>query len=354
MLNPSSPDRRNEHFASMSDSEDSVRNLKASQSVEAAFSAAGVPSPGGDLAAIISNYVKSETRGIPARELANMTPGSGPLATSAAAGVNQYLASLSTAQRDALKAGVNPLDPAAMQKFTMMLHGLAGHGAMRDGLAGNNGGRYAELRDGSASAGPMSAALGASYNALLKEGYKAAELKAILPYAKELGWTDRTHMRALADTGPEGGELAKKFEAAKKRGDKPGMQAAIEEAKKRAKEEKTAKKRRGYNSMQKIFIKEQRHNEKKLGNGKVPSVTSFDHSKKLDAAGLRTKTASNETAINVAFADLDSAGATPTAAPPSPPTKVAKAEPPKGDQQGKPQNIAKAEQVKKSGAPKLA
>ncbi len=222
MLTPSSPDRMTERFASMSESEDGIRNLKASESVEAAFYAAGFPSPGGDLAAIISNYVKSETRGIPARELANMTPGSGPLATSAAAGVNQYLASLITAQRDALKAGVNPLDPAAMQKFTTMLHGLAGHGAMRDGLAGNNGGRYADLRDGSSSASPMSAALGASYNALLKEGYKAAELKAILPYAKELGWTNKQDVRALADAGKDFSSRAAQHAAAIKRGDKEG------------------------------------------------------------------------------------------------------------------------------------
>ena len=56
---------------SMPESEDAVRNLKASESVEVAFSAAGFPSAPHDLAALVSSHVKSATRGIPLNQIAH-------------------------------------------------------------------------------------------------------------------------------------------------------------------------------------------------------------------------------------------------------------------------------------------
>jgi hypothetical protein len=133
---------------SISENDDAVRNLKSSESVVAAFHAEGFPSPPGDIAAIITAHVKSSTRDIPLNKIANMTPGSGPLGTSAAAGVNMFMNSLTPAQREAIKAGVNPLDATAMMKLGGLFKSDAGNfgrlsgrdatdgsGARFDGLA---------------------------------------------------------------------------------------------------------------------------------------------------------------------------------------------------------------------------
>src|SRR4051794_16649230 len=136
---------------SIRESEDQVRNLKASQSVEAAFQAAGIPSPPGDIAAIITNHVKSEIQNLPLNQVANMSPGSGPLGTSAIAAVNQFVSSLTPSQREAVKAGVNPLDAAA----TMKLGGLFKSDANNFGrLSGRDGGDSSSARyDGLAGHG---------------------------------------------------------------------------------------------------------------------------------------------------------------------------------------------------------
>jgi hypothetical protein len=136
----------NGQSGSVSENDDAVRNLKSSESVVAAFHAEGFPSPPGDIAAIITAHVKSSTRDIPLNKIANMAPGSGPLGTSAAAGVNMFLTMLTPAQREAAKAGVNPLDPAAVLKFSMTLNNRAQ--GLDAGLAGNNGGRFSSMRDG--------------------------------------------------------------------------------------------------------------------------------------------------------------------------------------------------------------
>ena len=102
---------------SMSDSEDSIRSLKASQSVEAAFQAIGIPSPPGDIANTISSYVKSATTNIPASRIANMTAGSGELGASAVRGVNEFIAMLTPDQRMALSQGRNPFDPVALDEI---------------------------------------------------------------------------------------------------------------------------------------------------------------------------------------------------------------------------------------------
>jgi S1/P1 Nuclease len=142
---------------SISENDDAVRNLKSSESVVAAFHAEGFPSPPGDITAIITAHVKSSTRDIPLNKIANMAPGSGPLGTSAAAGVNMFLTMLTPAQREAAKAGVNPLDPAAVLKFSMTLNNRAS--GLEAGLAGNNGGRFSGMRDGLGDRKDMGAAL---------------------------------------------------------------------------------------------------------------------------------------------------------------------------------------------------
>lgn len=118
---------RTRSAASITESEDAIRNLKASESVQAAFLATGIASPPGDVAAIITNHVKSAIQGLPLSQVANMSPGSGVLATSAAAAVDQFVSSLSPSQREAVKAGVNPLDATGTMKLNAMLNPDAGN-----------------------------------------------------------------------------------------------------------------------------------------------------------------------------------------------------------------------------------
>jgi hypothetical protein len=99
---------RSRSSGTITENDGAIRNLKASQSVKAALQAAGIPSPPGDIAAIITNHVKSEIQTLSLSQVANMSPGSGQLATSAAAAVNQFVSSLNPSQREAVKAGVNP------------------------------------------------------------------------------------------------------------------------------------------------------------------------------------------------------------------------------------------------------
>jgi len=136
--------------ASIPESEDTIRNFKASESVQAAFQASGIPSPPGDVAAIITNHVKSAIQGLPLSQVANMSSGSGELSAAAVAGVNQFVNSLTPSQREAVKAGVNPLDAGAMMKFGSMLNAdasnfarlagrdSAGSGARYDGMGTQN------------------------------------------------------------------------------------------------------------------------------------------------------------------------------------------------------------------------
>jgi hypothetical protein len=145
--------------ASIRESEDQVRNLKASQSVEAAFQAAGIPSPPGDIAAIITNHVKSDIQALPLNQVANMSPGSGPLATSAISAVNQFVSSLTPSQREAVKAGVNPLDAADMMKL--------------GGLFKSDASNFGRLsgRDGVDASG-------ARFDGLVSQGFTQTQLQA--------------------------------------------------------------------------------------------------------------------------------------------------------------------------------
>ncbi|MEI9803521.1 MAG: hypothetical protein WDN48_02360 [Pseudolabrys sp.] len=136
------------------DSEDQVRNLKASESVSAAFQGQGMAAPPPGIADIIAAHVKSETKSITLKDIKNMAPGSGGLGVSAASGVNLFLSMLSPAQRDAAKAGVNPLDPAAVHRFEIMLRGGAGlQSAGLSGGIGNSSGRFAEMKEAGVRSG---------------------------------------------------------------------------------------------------------------------------------------------------------------------------------------------------------
>lgn len=131
------------------ESEDQVRHLKASESVASAFQAMGMTSPPADLAAILTSFVSSSTKSIPFREIANMAPGSGQLGASALAGVNLLIGSMTSMQRDAMKAGVNQLDRAQMLKLN---EGLARIGvSAKGGLAGGNSSRFDRLDSSSAN-----------------------------------------------------------------------------------------------------------------------------------------------------------------------------------------------------------
>ncbi len=87
-----------------------------------------------------------------------MSPGSGVLGTSAAAAVNQFVSSLTPSQREAVKAGVNPLDAAAMMKFSAMLNPDAGN--------------FARL------AGRDAAASGARYDGMGPQGFTQTQIQA--------------------------------------------------------------------------------------------------------------------------------------------------------------------------------
>ena len=174
--------------ASISENDDGIRNLKASESVVAAFHAEGFPSPPAGIADIISTHVKSSTRDIPLSKIANMSPGSGSLGTSAAAGVNMFLNMLTPQQREAAKAGVNPLDPAAVLKFNaMMNHQLNAGGSLLakgDGLGGGGNGRV------SSEAYTRELAGGSVYKALASEGYTPGQITSAINYARELGTSE--------------------------------------------------------------------------------------------------------------------------------------------------------------------
>jgi hypothetical protein len=105
-----------------------------------------MPAPPSGIADIIAAYVKAQTKSIAVADLKNMTPGAGSLGSSAASGVNLFLSMLTPAQRDAAKAGVNPLDSAAVHRFEKELR--AGTPDQHAALAGRSSGeRFAEIRE---------------------------------------------------------------------------------------------------------------------------------------------------------------------------------------------------------------
>jgi hypothetical protein len=240
--------------------EEAIRHSKASESVVAAFQAEGFPNPPPGLAAIVTDHVNSATKNIPLSHIANASPGTGPLGAFAMAGVNMLVGNMTPQQREAMKAGVNPLDANAVHRFTLLMGsgmGMVAAARGEGGVGGNNGGRFASLRDSGSGDARQGAPGGlvSAYNSLLREGYRSDQLNQAMHYAKELGWHDRQSLRNLADTGPAGGELAKKFEDARKRGDKAEMDKIRQEAGEKEKTAKTGKERRGWKGLGEKFEK---------------------------------------------------------------------------------------------------
>ena len=170
---------------SLSESEDTIRNLKASESVVGAFQASGIPSPPADLAAIVTTYVKNATMGIATREIANMQPGSGSLGTAATAGVNLFLGSMTPTQIEAMRAGVNPLDSAAVLKFRADLMSHLPVGRMAASMATGSGGRASSATYTEALSG------GSTTKTLLGEGYSMVDVQYAMHFAHEINVNER-------------------------------------------------------------------------------------------------------------------------------------------------------------------
>lgn len=184
---------------SVPESEDAIRNLKASQSVETAFAAQRIATPPADIAAILTNAVKSAVKGLPLNEVRNMTPGSGVLGSAAAAAVDQYLGMLNPAQREATKVGDNMLDSGAMLRLNALLNPLSdagrlGRGAQRDGADGASSSFAYERMNGFANLSPAEKL---TYNYAIDQGVRwAAENRDILklgPAAIDI--LKQTHLR---------------------------------------------------------------------------------------------------------------------------------------------------------------
>ncbi len=180
--------------AALPQSEDAIRNLKASESVVAAFQAAGFSSPPGELAQIATTFVKSQTQQIPINQVANMAAGSGQLGASAAQSVNLLIGTMTPMQREAMKAGINPLDPAAVLRFNALLNGpamgsaLAARGMVEAGevrTGGSIGGKGE--RSATSASYTQELAGGATYKALIGQGYTPAHVNSAIDYARHIG-----------------------------------------------------------------------------------------------------------------------------------------------------------------------
>jgi hypothetical protein len=193
-----SPEGREGVLASLSESEGNVRHLKSSLSVVAAFQAEGFPSPPAGLAAIVADFVQSATRGIPLSQFANMTPGTGVLANAASAAVNQVIGGMTQQQKEAMKAGANPFDAAAVLRFAEMLTKFGSHAlAMTMMNGGEKGEGGSSLASRAASNGRVSSANytdqlagGATYKALIEQGYKPAHINSAMEFARHIGASD--------------------------------------------------------------------------------------------------------------------------------------------------------------------
>lgn len=160
-----SPAAREPHDV-LSSSEHTTRQYKASESVQSAFAAEGFGSPPAGLASIVADYVNMATRSIPIGTLASMAPGSGNLGTAASAGVTIALGSLSSEQREVMKAGGDPTNSADMLRIGAKL-GLAGYAkfaSAEGGVGGSSGGRFAGIREGASDAGKSTTAIAQQIN----------------------------------------------------------------------------------------------------------------------------------------------------------------------------------------------
>jgi hypothetical protein len=98
--------------------------------------------------------------------------------------VDLFLSMLTPAQRDAAKAGLNPLDSVAVHRFESALR--AGSSVQLAALAGNSG------RGSSASSDTYTRELagGSLFKTLAGEGYNPAQIASAINYARDLGTSD--------------------------------------------------------------------------------------------------------------------------------------------------------------------
>jgi hypothetical protein len=149
-----SPRAREGAALSLSESENTIRGLKSSLSVVAAFQAEGFPSPPAGLASMVADVVRSATQGIPLEQFASMAPGTGRLVTAAFAAVNLVVGGMTQEQKEAMKAGANPFDAAAVHRFSEMLTKFGSHAAamaMMNGGGGDRADKAATLSSGGTS-----------------------------------------------------------------------------------------------------------------------------------------------------------------------------------------------------------
>jgi hypothetical protein len=225
--------------ATLAESDDAVRHLKASESVEAAFHAMGFPSLPG-LTALITDHVKGATQSIPLKDIRNMTPGTGQLGTSAMSGVSLIVSMMNPAQREAAKAGVNPFDAAAVLKFSDALNKV-GFGAAVAALGKGEGGSSGRV---TSDAYTRELSGGAAYKSLIGEGYSRGQLDAVMPYAHMLGWTDKDSLRTLAGAGREAAAIAAHYKDARAKGDDEGATQDVQKLEQMANDPKTPKSQR--------------------------------------------------------------------------------------------------------------
>jgi hypothetical protein len=130
---------------------------------------------------------------IPISQVANMAAGSGQLGVSAAQSVNLLIGMMTPTQREAMKAGVNPLDPAAVLRFNALLNGpamgsaAAARGMVEAGEARSGGGIIAKGERSTSASYTQELAGGATYKALIGQGYMPAHVNSAIDFARHIG-----------------------------------------------------------------------------------------------------------------------------------------------------------------------
>jgi hypothetical protein len=155
------------------------------------------------------------------------------------------------------------------------------------------------------------AALHNSFNALLTEGYSKAQLNAVMPHARELGWHDRQGLRDLADAGkPFAGDAAA-YHRALKHGDtteaerlKKKMQDDYEKA------EPGSKPHRGMgNTLRRLHVEK----KAELKAGDAPGQPTVQHGTE-HANAVAAEKKKNEVAQASEWDDLQGSSAKPVVA----------------------------------------
>ncbi len=144
---------------------------------------------------MVADFVRSATQGIPVEQLASMAPGTGSLATAASAAVNLVVGGMTQEQKEAMKAGANPFDAAAVHRFSEMLTKFGSHAiamAMMNGGGGDRAEKTATLsssggRTTSSASYTEGLAGGPTYKALVEQGYKPAHINSAMEFARHIG-----------------------------------------------------------------------------------------------------------------------------------------------------------------------